>query len=67
MPKLASVEDVKPSLSLIEEVKPKVKEVSQPTETYYEADTTLEVGQTMGLLLALTYAEEHPNTTQIRQ
>lgn len=69
MPKLASVEDVKPkvslvedtkpSLSLIEEVKPKMSEVSGETDIYYEPETTLRVGQTMGLLLALTYAEEH--------
>jgi hypothetical protein len=66
MPKISSVKDIKPKMSSVEDIKPKITKVSEETEVYYEDDTTLKVGQVIGLLLCLTYAEEHPNTTQIR-
>lgn len=69
MPNISSVEDIKPKISLVEDVKaklssvedtkPKMSKVFGETDIYYEPETTLVVGQTMGLLLTLTYAEEH--------
>ena len=58
------VSDVKPS-SLVENVKPKllVRDIKPTTsaygetETYYNPEATLEVGQSMGLLLAITCPE----------
>lgn len=61
MPKNSIVEDVKPSglvidikgkNSLVSDTKPKNSSVFGATQAYY---LTLQAGQSMGLLLALTY------------
>ncbi len=61
------VNDTKPFMDKVLNIKPFMSKMNDKiNQMYYEPDTTLARGQSMGLLLALTYPVDYPNTTQIR-
>ena len=60
-PKLGLVEDVKSKFNIVEDTKPKMDTFSRYTNRTYEV--TINAGQPIGLLLALTY----PNTFTVVQ
>ena len=61
MSKNQSVIDIKPRNNLVLDIKPKMKEMTIPIEQERFYSVTVNAGQSMGLLLTLTYKEGFTN------